>query len=201
MTMTTEFHFKKTMCVLAVICAALAVEGCKGRAVIPSSYKTFNADDGSFAIEYPAEWEVESGGKSGYAWAKFSSGAAEITVDCSAVGSIIADLSKTARPMLGIQPTEDTASVTAVHEFEREGFEEDQGVKEKTPEPVATGMTDARKAEFEGKTTFGGSIHGYRTTALSSTQRIRVVCKCPESQWEGLKPAFDKIIPTLKRGK
>ncbi len=199
--MRTKIRNRKMMALLVVIGAILALEGCKGRAVVPASYKTFNADDGSFQIQYPAEWEVESGGKAGYAWAKFSSGNAEITVDANSVGSLIADLSKTARPMLGIQTTEDTAPVAAVHEYEREGFEEDQGVKEKTPEPVPTGLTDARKAEFAGKTTFGGSIHGYRTTALSSTKRIRVVCKCPESQWEELKPAFDKIIPSLTKGK
>jgi hypothetical protein len=34
-----------------------------------------------------------------------------------------------------------------------------------------------------------------------SQKRIRVVCQCPEAEWKALKPAFDKIIGTLTRGR
>ncbi len=66
---------------------------------------------------------------------------------------------------------------------------------------MKTGFPDARKSEFSGSKTFGGKIRGCRVTALSSHKRIRVVCECPESEWEALKPAFDKAIESVAMGK
>ena len=166
----------------AMIVAALVLSGCGGRAVVPASYNIFNSKDGSFQIQYPAEWTAESGDRSGYAWAKFTSGSAEISVDANAVGSVIGDLAKSGMIVVGdVANMEDRAPVAATHETEREACEEDAGVKEQKPAPVRTGLIDARKSEFTGKKTFGGAIHGYRVTCLSSMKRIRVVCQCPES--------------------
>ena len=169
---------------------------------MPTSFNTFNSKDGSFQIQYPAEWTAEGGDRSGYAWAKFTSGNAEISVDANAVGSIIGDLAKTGMVMTNdVANMEDRSPVAATHETEREGFEEDSGVKEQKPAPVKTGLIDARRSEFTGKKTFGGAIDGYRTTCLSFMKRIRVVCQCPESEWDALKPAFDKVIESVAMGK
>ncbi len=193
---------EKMLAWLAVIGAMLAISGCSGPAVVPAEFKPYKAQDGSFLILSPTGWEVESGGKAGYAWAKFTSGSAEISVDANWVGSMIADIAKSGFNPIGIDiAVEDRAPVAAVHEHERQGFEEGAGVQEKQPVAVPTGLSDARRSEFTGTRTFGGSIHGYRVTALSSDKRIRVVCQCLESEWEALKPAFDKVIESLGRGK
>lgn len=186
----------------AAIGTVIVMSGCGGRAVVPVSYNSHKAEDGSFKIEYPAEWELESGGRSGYTWAKFTSGSAEISIDANVVGSLMADIASRGRPSAVVyNPDEDTAPVAVVHEKEREGFEESAGVKEQKPSPVQTGLIDARRSEFSGTKTFGGSIHGYRVTALSSTKRICVICQCPESEWEALKPAFDKVIASVGMGR
>jgi len=191
---------RKMFVCVAAVGSALVMSGCGGRAVIPTSYNTYNAKDGSFKLEHPAGWAMEDGGKSGYAWVKFTSGSAEISVDANVVGSLIADIAKGHGRTTGPQDDPALAPVAAVHEYERKAFEEDGTVKEQNPVPVLTGMSDARKSEYTGKRTFGGAIHGCRVTALSATKRIRVVCQCSEAQWEALKPAFDKAIVSLAMG-
>ena len=186
---------------ISVVGALLVTCGCGGRAIVPASFETFNSKDGSFKVQYPAKWEADGGGRSGYYWAKFSSGNASITVDTSAAGSLIADIAKMGMVRGGSMVTpEDLVPVAVVHETERQGFEESGSVKEQKPAVALTGFGDSRKSEYTGKTTFGGSIHGYRVTALSSEKRIRVVCQCPESEWAALKPAFDKVIESVTRG-
>jgi hypothetical protein len=200
MTMTSN----KTFFVLFALAGlAVSLGGCGGPATVPKSYSSYKAEDGSFKIEYPAEWTVEGGGKGGYGWAKFTSGNSEIKVTTSLVGSLMADISKIQHPPIlkDLQGNEDTAPVAIVHEQEKEEFEEETGVKEKAAAFVGTAVNDARKAEFSGESTFGGSIHGYRVTALTPDRRIRIVCQCPEGEWKSLQPAFDKIILTLSRGK
>jgi hypothetical protein len=187
----------------AAIGAVLAIGGCGGKAVVPTSYDPYNAKDGSFQIQYPAGWESDGGDRSGYAWAKFTSGRAVISVDADITGSLIGDISKSKALHLGIavDQGEDSSPVAAVHEEEKQGFEEEEGVTEQKPVPVKTGFPDARKSEFSGSKTFGGAIRGCRVTALSPNKRVRVVCQCPESEWEALKPAFDKAIESVAMGK
>ncbi len=186
----------------AAIGAILVIGGCTGKAVVPTSYNTYNAKDGSFQIQYPAGWEADGGDRSGYAWAEFTSGGAVISIDANVIGSLIGDISKSSIIPMGIvTDQEDRAPVAAVHAHEKQGFEDKKGVTEEKPVPVKTGFPDARKSEFSGAKTFGGAIRGCRVTALSNTKRIRVVCECPESEWEALKPAFDKAIESAAIGK
>ncbi len=80
---------RKMWALAALFGAVLAIGGCAGKAVVPTSYSTYNAKDGSFQIQYPAGWEADGGDRSGYAWAKFTSGGAVISVDANVVGSLI----------------------------------------------------------------------------------------------------------------
>jgi hypothetical protein len=54
--------------------------------------------------------------------------------------------------------------------------------------------------EFTAKTAFGSGIHGYRATIIGHERAITVFCTCPEDDWAGVKPAFDKVLLSLKRG-
>jgi hypothetical protein len=187
---------------VALAGSTVFLSGCGEPTTMPKSYNTLVAADKSFKIDYPAEWTADSGGKGGYAWAKFTSGSSEISVNANVVGSLMGDLPKMPHhAVLGEQPDEETAPVAVVHEQERETFEEDEDVKEKKAEVVKTGIQEARRAEFTGERTLGSSVHGYRVTALTTQRRIRVVCQCPEGEWESLKPAFDKIVESLGLGK
>jgi hypothetical protein len=189
----------------AAVSLALAISGCSGQPVIPASYDTYQSSDGSFMIQYPAEWAAESGGKGGYAWAKFTSGSAKIAVDTSAAGSLVGNISGVGSAIAGIVGdslgSQGQASVGMVHQREKHDFEEEAGVEEQAPVPVSTGFGDTRESEFTGTTSFSGLIHGYRTTALGLNYRFRVVCQCSEADWADLKPVFDKVIASLSRGK
>ena len=171
--------------------------------MFPTSYSTYKAQDGSFTIQCPADWEVEGGGKGGYSWAKFTSGSAKIAVDTSAVSSIVNDIAHAGGGMaglVGVAPSEpEQSSVAAVHNREKQDFEEEAGVQEQRPVPASTGFGDSRKSEFTGTRTFGGAIRGYRVTTMGLNHRFRVVCECAEPDWNDLKPVFDKVIESLSR--
>jgi hypothetical protein len=187
---------------MLVICAAMAISGCSEPAVVPNAYQIYNHKDGSFKIEYPQGWKVESGGKGRLARAKFTSGDAFISVSMDLVGSLKGDIAQSMGVMAG--GTEGGANrppVAEVHESEKKGFEEDEGVTEKAPVAVNTGFGEGRKSEYTGSKTLGGDIHGYRATALGRDLEIRVICECSEDQWNALKPIFDKVIESVSKGR
>jgi hypothetical protein len=188
------------MLALAMAGAMLAIGGCTGNTVMPTSYDTFNAADGSFQIQYPAGWEVTRGGSRGYLWVKFTSGDAEMLVDTSVAGSLMGDVSKMKIGIVHVEGPEEAPAVEKVHRMEKEGFVEDQGVEEQEPVVMHTGFGDSRRSEFSGTRAFGGTIRGCRVTSLSRDRRIRVVCKCSDSDWQALQPAFDKMINSLAMG-
>ena len=78
---------------LAALSLAALTIGCaqQGPTTISTSYSEYNAQDGTFACEYPDGWAAE--GKSGRAatWAKFTSGGSMIKLTATAAGSLMAD--------------------------------------------------------------------------------------------------------------
>ncbi|MBN2578340.1 MAG: hypothetical protein JXB10_05055 [Pirellulales bacterium] len=196
-------RFFRATCVLAAAGLVVALGGCNEPAVIPGSYQTYNHPDGTFKIEYPTEWEAKGDGKGCCAWASFTSGGAEIQVDTSTAGSLVGDIARSRGQMGGgmADPDPQFAPVAEAHEHGKEGFEEAEEVVEQESVPIVTGLGDGRKSEYTGSSTFGGKKHGYRATALARDYQIRVICECPESEWESLKPAFDKVIESLSQGR
>lgn len=185
---------------IAFMC--LVVCGCGSQAVVPSSYTTYTANDGGFSIDAPAEWQSELGGASGYSYAKFTSGSAEIMVDTNLTASLIGDISKIgSSPFAKDLDEDDPPPVAVAHHYEKAKFAEDNGVEEQPAVPITTGFGEGRKSEFTGTATFGGGIHGYRATALARERCIRIVCRCPEAEWQALQPAFDQVIASLGGGK
>jgi hypothetical protein len=194
----------KSLVWISAVGAAFMLSGCEGPpTAVPSSYQTYNHKDGSFQIQYPAGWEEENGGKGTLAWAKFTAGNAEISVDTSTVGSLKGNIAQSMGIMAGgpDSASEGRQPVGAVHESEKADYEEKETVKEQTPVPVTTGFGDSRKSEYTGTKALGGARHGYRVTALGRDLRIRVICECPESEWASLKPAFDKVIESVSQGR
>ena len=182
---------------------AAAFPGCNRPTVIPSSYETYNAGDGSFQILCPKEWTSEGSGKGGYYFAKFTSGGAEISVETNIVGSLLGDIAKSGImvPGMATMNQKEIPPVVAVHEQERAGFEDDLSVKEQAATDLKTTLGEARRSEFTGKKTFGGALHGYRITIVTSQNRVRVVCYCSEAEWKKLQPVFEKVIASVAPGK
>jgi hypothetical protein len=68
------------------------------------------------------------------------------------------------------------------------------------PAVLEVSVGPARKSEFTASSTFGGGLHGYRSTMLGHDKAVTVICVCPESDWKTLQPAFDHVLSTFKRG-
>jgi hypothetical protein len=187
-----------------------AASGCGGSTgAAPTSYKTWNATDGTFSIKYPEDWKAEGGGKHGVQWAEFTKGNAKIKVDVSTVSSLLGDIARSAgtaagvgSPFSGIDPEveEKMAPVAVAHNFAKE-FAEDAYARyqEEEAQLVQCGLGDARKSEFTASGGLGGKLHGYRATALSTNKGVHVTCICSEKNWKTLQPAFDEILNSLGR--
>ncbi len=191
------------LAVALLVGGMLTLGGCGGEVVVPTEYEPYNAKDASFSCEAPAGWTIEGGGK-GHQWAKFTSGSAKIRIHTGIVGSLIADMPP-GMNLLGDAEgidEEDLAPVAHAHAFEKDIFAQDYSDYEEQPAvAIQTGLGDSRQGEFTAAGSFGGTTHGYRVTALTLDKRIRIVCECPESDWEALRPAFDHVIKSLAPGK
>jgi hypothetical protein len=168
----------------------------------PAAYTAFNSKPGTFALEYPEGWQAEGGGKRGLEWAKFTSGPAEIKVDTGVGASLIGDIASSAAKMGDGEETPEEAPVLVVHVAYAKDYEKNFSGYKETGQPVEIDINlgPARRSEFTAQGTFGSSLHGYRTTALTRDKGVFITCVCPESDWKTLEPAFDRVLMSLKRG-
>jgi hypothetical protein len=177
----------------------LALPGCGGGPVpAPTSYATYETKDGGFAVEYPEGWDADGGGKKN-SWAKFSKGTAEISLQTDLVGSLMGDMGAGMGNKLGPPDPEDYP-VHKVHVADKETVaQEYSDYKEQEPVEFQNAIGGpGRKSEFTASGTLSGPIHGYRATFLGRDKRFRVTLTCSESDWENLKPAFDKVLESFR---
>jgi hypothetical protein len=190
--------FRQNWLFLAVCCAAFPLSGCSGPTAVPSSYSTYANDQKIFKIDYPDGWSSQSASRMDYSEVKFCSGGTEIEVQADiATRALLAEIAQT-----GIHPgnpNEPGSAVSAqnAHWLEKPTFESQNGVKEEKSVTATTKLGNGVKSEFTGTDTFGNDIHGYRATSMNNDKRIRVVCRCPEDEWQTLKPVFDTVIVSV----
>src|SRR5262245_7715590 len=193
---------------LAGMAVALFLGGCGGKVPAPKGYKTWNATDGTFSIQYQDDWNGDGGGRQGFQWAVFSRGSAKITIDVSTEPSLIGDIAQSFntaaglnQPLADVDPKvqEEAAPVAAAHAYSLQRYPVDlANYKEKEPVAFQTGFGDARKSEFTARAGLGAKLHGYRATTLTVNKAILIFCQCPDSNWQTLQPAFDKVLESIK---
>ena len=189
----------------AVGVAAMVVAGCSDAPVpAPTAFVAFNIHDGTFACEYPQDWEKDSGGKRGPVWATFQSGPAEIRMRADVSGSLQGSIVGSSRRVMGLEGAM-PAELEPVHEvhtaaMDRAAQNYDSYEEVGQPAVLDVSLGPARVSEFTAATTFGAGLHGYRATVLGHDKRVEVFCVCPESDWQTLQPAFDHVLGTLRRG-
>lgn len=187
---------------LILVVMAAALVGCGGAAaVIPTSYSSYNAKDGSFACDTPDGWEIKGGGKSGTpVWAKFSSGSALIHFKASSTNRLanaaLSGRSADANAIPNFAPVH-LLHVDAIKQAEQEyeGYTEIAG-----PTVMNSKLGPARMSEFNYSTSFGTKMHGYRISIIGFDRGVNVYCTCPESDWKRLNPVFDKVLASIVRG-
>ena len=183
----------------SMIAGLFLLPGCGGQVPAPTEYVTCLDKGGQFACDAPKGWEVDAGGKpdSPNSFAKFTRGNAEIKVVADFAGSLFGDMNKGPGAMLG---GDAEPPVARVHPMGVRQMKEDfPGYEERDPKPVQSGMGEGRRSTFIANGSIGGKVYGYRATYLSGDRRITVVCSCPATNWKALKPAFEKVIVSLRR--
>jgi len=191
---------------LVLVASVAGICGCGGSVAIPSSYKSWNAKDGTFKLKYPDNWDAKGGGKQGIQWAKFTSGSAIIRVDTdvssSLMGGIVdAGLAGGLGEGLSEEEAMELAPVHMIHKMREEQFAmERSGYKEEAPIKFDSKLGEGRKSAFVASEGLGSKVRGYRVTVLSNNKGIHIVCQCPAKYWEKLKPKFDEICESLEYG-
>lgn len=182
--------------------ALLVTAGCGSQqTLIPTSYSNYSSKDGTFACEYPEGWEAKGGGKQGPVWAKFSSGSALIHFKATVSGSLMNDAMGGRGVEGGLPPQ--LEPVHRIHLRYLKTAEEDfNDYTEAAGSPLVFDcqLGPARVSEFTASSSFGSAIHGYRATIIGFNKGVTLYCTCPESEWLKVKPAFNHVLSTLKRG-
>jgi hypothetical protein len=188
-----------SLCLVAVV----SVTGCSSApAVVPTTFSTYNSKDGTFACDAPDGWDIQGGGKQGPVWAKFTSGPAIIDIKGDVSGSLMGDIHGT----LGggnqaILPQDEPVHKVHVADLEMAAKEYDGYTETPTsPAVIESRLGPARLSEFTAKSGFGTALHGYRVTILGHDKRVVVYCVAPETDWQALKPTFDRVLASMERG-
>jgi hypothetical protein len=147
-------------------------------------------EENEFGFDYPAGWYAREYGTRGKREVEVKGGAATITVKENIVGSLVGDITNALNKG---EPVDDERSpVAKVHEMRRP---DSSGHREEPAVTVATKFGKARRSSYTQ-----GSSRGYRATVLMRQTALDVYCECPASDWETLRPAFERVIASLGRG-
>jgi hypothetical protein len=183
----------------------------------PTSFTKFSAKDGSFACDYPSGWQETSGESHGVeSAAVFAKGGAFIEVSSDLTGSLMGDISKSVGgvgadlPNLPGGPDLKVAAKPPVEAVHGTGVKpakrvmENHGIgsyEEASAQPFQSRIGDARFSEVTADGgPFTGKVHGFRATMLGTDRAVRVLCWSPESDWEKLRPAFQRVINSIGPG-
>jgi len=171
----------------------------------PKTFATWDAEGAAFQIQYPENWTVTGGGKQGNSWARFEQGRARIKVTSGIGGSLRADIARSGSlglgGLTGAEIDEEMEPVAVVHAGRIDMVAEDfSNYQEQPAVMVNTKLGNVRRGEFSTSGGLGGVLHGYHTTALTKDRRITIMCTCPDSNWETLRPAFETVIASIARG-
>jgi len=171
--------------------------GCSsGPVPAPVSFTKIGSPDKQFQIEHPNDWQVTTtGGKGTLSHCIFEAGAARIDVSSDLLGALMAG------PQVPSNDPNVEPAVARIHALGMEKFAEGfSNYEEQEAKPVRTMFGEGRISEFTATGSLGRKLRGYRATVLSRDRRITTMCSCPVSEWETLKPAFDKVIGSLQPG-
>ncbi len=184
----------------------------------PTAFVPFEASDKSFEGEGPKGWQrrrsVGLGGMG--SGVRFEHAAASIVIASDLQGSLMGDIARANNAqfenMAGMLPEgmqnampKAVPPVEALHIAGKKAAAKDlKDYDEKPIQPLESPLGEGRTCEFTGEKEGligGGKQHGYRVMILGGERRISVFCQCPDRDWNTLKPAFQRVIGSLKPGK
>ncbi len=192
-----------------VACLAAAL-GCGAPVKVPTSYSKWEPEkEAIFFIDYPEGWVADGGGGNGLQWAEFKKSGCVIKCDTNTSSSLIGDITQSGNTMAGgeeglsQEEIEERAPAAAAHAWnlKNDPPKEDYANYKEEKEAIAfkSGLGDARKSIFTGSS-MGRGIKGYRATFLARDRGVTVFCYCSTKDFEKMKPAFDKVLESVRRG-
>jgi hypothetical protein len=213
-----RFRMQGLIQVLAI--AGVLASGCRPDAAkAPTGFSPYVGPDKSFACQSPNGWKRSESGANGImSSVVFTSGMAKVSVTSDLQGSLMADMTRAnnaqtenlngslpegMQEQMAAQMPKPVPPVEKLHKAGKKSLEEKIGdYAENAMTPFQCAFGEARLSEFMGDAGMlkGGKIHGYRATILSGDRRVTVICRCPESDWSTLKPAFGTIVQSLAPG-
>lgn len=186
----------------------------------PTAFVPYTAADKSFMCEAPAGWHAEGIGAEGGQGSRtiISQGDAVITLRSNASASTMADMMNATNaqqqqaredlqnmpggPPAGMPaPPPPVPAVQQLHKMNRESLAAKyEDFTETATHPFQGRLGDARLNEWTGAGDMGARMHGYRVTMLTQDKMVTLVCRCRETDWKALQPAFVRIIHSVDRG-
>jgi hypothetical protein len=160
-------------------------------AVAPTAWEKLSVGEGNeFAFEHPADWKVSEKGIRNKRDVQITKGNIKVTIDEKLVGSLIANMVQAAQG--GREVPDDQTPAARVHAMRRPqdasaDYKEGPAVIVKT-----RGGSKAGRSEFTE-----GSLRGFRATILRHETVLDIYCTCRASDFDTLRPAFERIIESF----
>jgi hypothetical protein len=205
------FFLPNRMLLVVAAVAVVLSTGCGEPVKVPTSYAKWEPEGGTiFHIDYPEGWKAEGGGKKPKQWAEFKKSGCLINCDTNMTTSVVADIGKSLNTLgggdegLSQEEIEERAPAAAAHDVVKKSGvvaqEYSSYKEEKKAIAFNSGLGDARKTVFTASAAMGRRVKGYRATILARDYGIVVVCHCPEKDFEKMRPAFDKVLESVRSG-
>ena len=177
----------------------------------PTAFAPFVASDKSFACESPVGWKSASAAEHAVTQGVlFKNGSAKIDITADLAGSLMGDIAAAGNNMAGMGgmvpgmpgAPPPKPPVETVHEMAQRSMAKNLAEFEPTPmKPLQSSIGEARYSEYTAKGgLLEGKIRGYHITILGGERRVNVICQCPERDWKTLKPAFSRVVQSLRAG-
>lgn len=193
---------------LSIAACLVAALGCGAPVKVPTTYAKWEPEKNAvFFIDYPEGWVADGGGGNGLQWAEFKKSGCVIKGSTDQSSSLVGDITQSANNMFGgdsglsEDEQEDLAPAAAAHEWNKDKAKEDFGNYKEEKDAIAfqSGLGDARKSIFTGSS-MGRGVKGYRATFLARDRGVTVICYCSTKDFEKMKPAYDKVLESVRRG-
>ncbi|MCX6366587.1 MAG: hypothetical protein NTX57_07730 [Armatimonadetes bacterium] len=196
-----------------ICCFSLFAMGCNGPVPAPELRPDTGPGNG-FTYLRPKGWrgagQVEVGGNAGTI--ELTSGTAYLKIGADLADSLMADMMTASNSQLGgvadALPGQLGAAVRANTKPAVEKLHDAQAVSlGKKLDPFNGGkmqllqskLGEGRFSEYTGKDG-GREMHGYRVTILGGDKRYSLRAQCAETDWNALKPVYEKIIQSIGPG-
>jgi hypothetical protein len=156
-----------------------------------TEWEKYSTEDNEFGFEYPAVWKVKEYGIKDRHEVYLTQGAASITFKENLAGSLVGDIAGASTR--GREIPDDQLPVARVHEARKP--KDARSYQEEPAVTVITKRGKARRSAYKD-----GNKRGYRATVLLQQTALDIFCECRASDWDTLRPAFDRVIETVGRG-